>query len=370
MSKWIQFLEPGPTLDTDLQLDPMAVLEKPTNDLELVRRCLEHFIVLTGREYVTKQEERDRYRQVKPGSRTLLWLIGGDGYHKFDLGINPEFLRVVVHCLAAEHGEEFLWTWLSINEVPAFATSWRVSEQIAWRGSVLRYLLESTTYWAPDIRQGLETALGLYEHAISLCRTREGQSPPYIPLYPAGIWLHKQLCNFKSHGVSPQSLGRFAGSLTLWATNPDELQFNRAMVILPFSPYEAYEFFQLCELTTNPTVYMRDLFNPQDTKSANHVFHCTVRTAQTLHQKNHPKQARHLLDIGHRRMPQVFNQRPVRDSNKQSPSSWRFRKRATPSQIKAGVSVDQDGVPPCDGKTATDKRRYGKNECGREKSDQ
>lgn len=70
-SKWIQFIEPQTTLPTALQCDPMSVLDSETEDLDLVRKCLEHFVALTSHELSSKQEQRERYQQVQCGRRTL-----------------------------------------------------------------------------------------------------------------------------------------------------------------------------------------------------------------------------------------------------------------------------------------------------------
>lgn len=347
-SKWTEFINAGPSLSPELQRDPLSVLDTDTEDLDLVRRCLEHFVALTKQESTSKQDERDRYAQAKAGGRTLLWLISGDRFHKFDLGLNPQFTRIVVHCIAAEQGVDFLWTWVSVDEVPSFAASWRLSEQNSWRGTVLRALMESTTYWADDITQGLETALEHYQHAIALCkerRMRNGSEPPFIPLYPAGIWLSKQLCCYSQHQVSLSSIQKFAHTCGVWCSDRDQRRYNQAKLVLESNPFEACSFFRYCDSTTEPSLFVQDILNPRDRNSAYDTSLSIVRTAQALQKAGALTDAKSLLEIGRRRLPDLFGHRRYDHATERGSDLQMFRTTATPFQIAEGVAVDQCGRP-------------------------
>lgn len=306
-------------------------------------------LLLGSHELSSKQEQRERYQQVQCGRRTLLWLLGGSRYHKLDLMMHPEFVRVFVHCIAAEKDTnmEYLWSWLSIDEHPAFAVSWRPSEQKAWRASVLKHLMESTTYWAPNVTQGLEEALVLYEHGFQLGRSpeRQGNRPP-IPFYPAGYWLHRQLSRHESHDVSQEMILTFASSLHVWCTDHDERSYLRARLLLQIKPFDMFKYFKKSEEKRKTSLWTQDFLRPKARNSAASLFISIVNTSQALEKARASTQARWILDFGRALLPEFFQRRPLATfATKRSNDGLLRRVRASPDQIAQGVPVDKDGFP-------------------------
>lgn len=213
--------------------------------------------------------------------------------------------------------------------------------------------MESTTYWADDTTHGLEEALKLYKHAIDLCRTREGFGPPFIPLYPASIWLMKQLAWQSSHHVSTDLLRSFANSLGVTCANVDERKYKRVKLLGNFEPHEAYEFYRACEASRDRSLFMRDILRPKNSQSANATFFNIVQAAQALARADAHVYAKWVLDFGRRHLPHLFDQQPYSFTTRDKATSlWSFRKQATTSQIAQGVPVDRDGVG-----VITDRRR-------------
>ena len=58
---WISKLDAESKLPTELQNDPLQVLDQPEASLELVQSCLEAFVARTRRDYNTKAAAREQY---------------------------------------------------------------------------------------------------------------------------------------------------------------------------------------------------------------------------------------------------------------------------------------------------------------------
>ncbi|CZT14100.1 uncharacterized protein RCC_00075 [Ramularia collo-cygni] len=307
---WRNFIQLKQDLPPALQQDPVSVLDSGTRDLDLVRQCLERFVALTCMEFPGKEEQREKYRQLKPGSRALLWLLNDDGFHKFDLIRHPEFLRVVVHCVVADGGEQFLRHWLSIDETPSFATSRTPQEQVRWKGDVLRFLIHSTMYWS-----GQQAAFEQFEHAVAMTATTAISEQSCIPLLPAGIVLRKAILGPTSKQDFTQPVfRRFVESCAMWINDQDELHFLRGRLLLhdPVAPQplEALRFFQRCD-SKPPSPFVRDLFEPRGRLASTATFYTITRTAQVLDQGGYLTEAKWLLDFGRRRLPNCFAWRGV-----------------------------------------------------------
>ncbi|KJY02386.1 hypothetical protein TI39_contig55g00005 [Zymoseptoria brevis] len=176
-------------LSPTLQDRPLDYFASDSRDLPMAQRCLEHFITLTARGR-SKNEQRRQYcnKQNLPGSRALVWLFRD--YDSADLSINFGFLKALVHCMVAEGAESHLWYWLKIPHIPTVLSTQEGRDTIAWRGPMLRFLVESQVYSAEGA-DGINAALRSFEYTWSFDlpfrARREEQSPLVITKKLAGV---------------------------------------------------------------------------------------------------------------------------------------------------------------------------------------
>jgi hypothetical protein len=150
-------------LPSGLREQPLQFFAGSSEDLTIAQHCLESYIATTRTDR-SKDEQRKAYISApsKPGSTALAWLL--ENYETADLSLHFGFLRSLVHCLIAERGENRIWTWLKIPHTPAVLLTQPLKEKVAWRGAVLRFLVESQAYWSGNINDSLES----FEHAWSI----------------------------------------------------------------------------------------------------------------------------------------------------------------------------------------------------------
>lgn len=183
----------------------------------MAQRCLE---LLLARNYASsngsKEEQRRMFRGTPqgPGIRALSWLIEPEHYDQADLSANTRFLNCLAHALVAEGAEEYVWHWLSIPHTPSVLSSHGKVEQSAWRGVVLRVLVEAEAYWADDINPSLRS----FERSLHISKLN---TPLFISKTQTGVWLDKQLIHKGANSTAdPQLFNRYVEMLKTWKHDP------------------------------------------------------------------------------------------------------------------------------------------------------
>ncbi|EGP84029.1 uncharacterized protein MYCGRDRAFT_96349 [Zymoseptoria tritici IPO323] len=301
-------------IHVDTELLPPALQDRPLDyfasdspELPMAQRCLEHFITLTARGR-SKDEQRRQYcnEQNLPGSRALIWLFRD--YNSADLSINFGFLKALVHCMVAEGAESHIWSWLKIPHIPTVLMPQEGRDRIAWRGPMLRFLVESQAYWAEGA-DGINAALRSFEYTWSfdvpfLKAWQEEQSPLAITKELAGVWILKQLM-FKGANTTAdvQLYDRFIWRISSW-TQVFSGRLNRADLHRkhPSRPtaLPALEFMRHYQQIDPRPGYVHELFQSWG------GFAFLINSAKMLEQQGYEQEARWMLDIGLLEMPNYF----------------------------------------------------------------
>ncbi|SMQ54864.1 unnamed protein product [Zymoseptoria tritici ST99CH_3D7] len=311
-----KFDDPGDWLgriDVDVELLPPQFRDRPldlfadnSRDLPAAQRCLEHYIKSTSSNR-SKDEQRAAYSgdQNRPGTKALAWLLRD--YDSADLSLNLGFLKALVHCMVAERGEHHIWTWLKAPHIPTVLESQPGHERIAWRGAVLRFLVESQAYWYEGA-DGINAALRTFEDSCTLSVPYESgwQADPLRVMHQlSGVWISRQLLQKGANSLADVRLyDQFISRLGLWNTTVQRA-FARAELLRthPSRPtaVESLEFLRRYQAAEARPIFLRELFDSW----AGFAF--LVNNAKALEREGYKEGARWMLDIGLLEMPSYFN---------------------------------------------------------------
>jgi hypothetical protein len=305
---WLMSLKLGSIhaeLPLSLREQPLQFFAGLSTDLDIAQRCLESFIAATriGR---SKDEQRKAYNSApfKPGSTALAWLL--ENYETADLSVHLGFLKSLIHCLVAEGGEKQIWTWLEIPHTPTVLSTQPLMEKVAWRGAVLRFLVESQAYWSGNINDSLES----FEHAWSITMPYQiGHEAEREPLSMSkalgGTWITMHLL-YKSDLYMPSAelFDQFVERLPFWVLSPAQCELNHVDLrrVHPSMPsaQPSFEFIRWYRDHRPSDPWLQNLL-----KSAAGFF-WIVRTAKQLARAGDHLRAREALELGRELMPHHF----------------------------------------------------------------
>lgn len=219
----------------------------------------------------------------------------------------------------------------------------RKGQGVYWTGILLRNLASAQAYWSADQDMWKESVASYLKALEIFDASRGTQDPRFIPPYQAGDWLCQQLFSTDNTFVSPASVDQAARSL--WWTNPTQRNHNRASLLLNHpsgpDPTAALQFWRWADEQGRNDPFVEDLFALTARAATYHVFWNLVETAQALDKGGQRKDARWVLDLGRRRLPQLF----IHHTQRGLPViSSRFRVKATAEQIREGVPGDTHGA--------------------------
>ncbi|KAK4497965.1 hypothetical protein PRZ48_010621 [Zasmidium cellare] len=339
VSTWTQALPArNAQISSSLNQHPLEVFHTTDADLDLVAACLELVVARAVRASNSKEEERAFYLQQKPGTRALHWLVAG-ALEKHDLSQAQQFLRAMIHCIVAEGQESHLWSWLSIEHTPEYMRSWTRFEMRTWRGEVVRWLVESATYWAPggpNLQQGLLVYVQARERA-------EFGGVPNLPTGAARAWLLKQVSGpFGNTNSIPRDL--FEKFMSI-AVQDDRSRFEKARMMLKYPgeprPDLGLDVLRASKNRDSRPPYMKNLVEADDGPKLTCFHNFVLNVARALRDQGRMAEAREALDIGRDLAPSYFGGAAPR-------IDWRTRARQTHRRpIEAwssyGLEASEDG---------------------------
>lgn len=186
---WIQLIAEDELvcfLPKKLAENPKRIFENEQANADDVSRTLELFIS-RGR-YLKRYEDEKRYADANIGVHALHWLLHSGAVERIDLFAEYRLMRALTHCITAQRQTHFVCEWLRIAHTPKYAESWSLADQLAWKGSALRHLLEANSYW-----QGLEDSLRLFLDMLQFNRSLKPNSLHFTPLKASAVHLYKNL---------------------------------------------------------------------------------------------------------------------------------------------------------------------------------
>jgi len=180
---------------------------------------------------------------------------------------------------------------------------------------------------------------------------RKGRREDFrLPIQMPGSWINSALRTQAASRVAQDLTDHFVCTSTIWRRDPIEDLLQAAHIRLAQSrpdPAPTARCLKLCETGDNTPPVTKDLLKPNSAKLAWLVYWFIIRTAQTLHMHGEMSEARLVLDFGRNHYPAVChsNRRPRLPPSARSAESEQreIRRKATPSEIQRGVSVDEDG---------------------------
>ncbi|SMR63137.1 unnamed protein product [Zymoseptoria tritici ST99CH_3D1] len=286
-----KFDDPGDWLgriDFDVELLPPKLRDRPldffaghSRDLPTAQLCLGRYITTTLRGR-SKEEQRAEYRKEEnaPGRKALAWLLRE--YDSADLSANAGFLKALVHCMTK-------------------------GESHAWRGAVLRFFVESQTYWAQGA-EGINAALRTFEYSWTFA-VPYGEDwlsdPLVVPKQRAGVWIFRQLL-FKGANLRADTelFDQFILRLRHWRKFTDQCIMRADLLrVHPTKPtgLPSLEFIRRFHTAVPRPIFMRHFFDSWN------GFGFMLNSAKLLETEGYKKEARWVLDIGLLEMPNHFN---------------------------------------------------------------
>jgi hypothetical protein len=170
------------SLPTSLAKQPLDFFSGDSRSLAVARSCLE--LYLADNLDLSHEEMMKHSRHTRPGTQALSWLL--QDFDQADLSDNVGFLRCLIHCIIAEGAERQVWQWLTTSENPSVLARQPRHDRDAWRGVVLRFLVEAQAYWLRH--EGINASLRSHDYARTI-----SLKPEYIELLPARFWIADQL---------------------------------------------------------------------------------------------------------------------------------------------------------------------------------
>lgn len=242
---------------------------------------------------------RNKFTEVYGSqTRALLWFLQDD-FDKVDIPLDHNWSRLLAHCLVAQdETHSTIWQWITVDHTPKYAAVWDSKEQNRWRGNLFHMAMHSIIYWANDTSIGLNDCLMLFSRAwedtITTVRKAE-----------AANQLASWLGNFDISKVDAAVLERFLHCLRpLLHEQSLSYSWTRAKILLnhPRGPQPDPAW----QLLSHLDLDRADFFQTNDSPFNQSVMLTIVRTAQALDGMGRYSDARHVLEIGRRRLPSHF----------------------------------------------------------------
>lgn len=344
---WLSSLDPIKSvgaLPPTAHANPLSVLEDPATDMDLATRGLAAHVARVNSSAAGKDGLRAQYAETMPGRRALQWYLEAEAYDKFNILLHPRFFDLAAYCLVAEEAESYVWQLWYTKHVPASVTAmgrpgW------SWKGLVLRSLVQSRMAWSED-RLALGAGLETVAQALRDGASRKHHPEKYINLGTAGVFVQRYAVKTDPKYLDPRAFDRLIKMTATWQseglTHRDyalaDLQLRHPS--RP-GPWPAYRWLSRFEARVNHSPDLRERFLEKGSRGSLGFYMFLILLAQRLGQQGHAEEARHVLDIGKARLPQLFTQHFV---HRAAAVDSRPRRYPTAAEVARGARVDDDGL--------------------------
>ena len=280
----------------------------------------------------------EEYREAKPGSIALQWLLRSETTHELGHWEHSRLLKLIVHCLVAEGNLSILTEWILTKDAPAQSSSKWTSTPNLWRGQLLSYTVQAQAYWTQETLL-LEASLSTY-----LSMTRRATGHVYIPHSLPASWLFNLLAMNTRPIVETSSFNYFRRLMPFWSkSDPRKLELNHAR--LPVKEYRSDPLpaLRLLRKHKDPDWHrwLASRFNPAGDDSSSLGFLFFIETAQLLARRGRLDDAKWVLDLGRDMLPLMFQMRRPSKGSRDGPPAV-DKRLPTPDEAAAGL-VDSEG---------------------------
>lgn len=111
-----------------------------------------------------------------------------------DFVLNERFINTLVDCLVLEERQEYLWSWLQLDEEPSFSDYHPSGhERQLWKSRLLLALVMSQARRPMQSESGIDSALKSYFRALDFSSKLKDLPAAFIPASAAGVWLSRIL---------------------------------------------------------------------------------------------------------------------------------------------------------------------------------
>ena len=317
--------------DSPEQNPDLALLDDQQSNADSVTHALECFTLSNQRHWnqpVTKT--LDIYRQAKPGSLALRWLLHSEAICGLNRREHAKLLKLIVHCLVAEGNLDTVTEWILAKDAPT-QSSLRIRNPDFWRGKVLSYTVQAQAYWTQEIlllEESVQTYLSTTQRAAT--------DQVYIPHSLSAGWLFDILAMKTSPSVNGTSFDKFRGNMAFWmTTDPHQLEFAQARLSMEHplhpDPLPALHFLQKHR---NPhwASYLSSHLNPAGKNADFMGWKFLVTTAQLFAKEGKLDTAKWVLDLGKEILPLMFQMKSFKLG-----STTNQRQLPTPDEAAAGL---------------------------------
>jgi hypothetical protein len=272
-----------------------------------------------------------RYRQAKPGSLALHWLLHSDNTCELNQWEHSRLLKLISHCLVAEGNLDILTAWVLAKDAPTQSLSTVSLQPDFWRGQILSYTMQAQAYWTQHPLL-LEESMQTY-----LVTTRRAIRHVYVSHSLPATWLLQILSLTAATCVEGSSYDYFRSLMPFWQKNQQDLDFKQAEMSFMHptqpGPLPALLWLQKhanSDWDQQPTRHI----DPAGRDSSARGWLFFVRTAQLLASSSRHEDAKWVLDIGRDSLPLRFAMRRPRGKL----STTTPRRLATPDEVVAGMA--------------------------------
>ena len=277
----------------------------------------------------------DQYREAKPGSLALNWLLHTEKTRELANWEHARLLKLIVHCLIAEGNLDVLIEWILAKDAPTRLSSEFAKSPHLWRGQLLSYTVQAQGYWT----QGsllLEDSVQTY---LSMKSRAEGHV--YISYALTAEWLFHLLAMRTPPIVTATSHEKFTSLMAVWRKRSTcDLEFPQARLSMTHplrpDPFPALHLMQK-HVDLDWDRWVAAFISPAGKSSSAMGWLFFVTTAQLLAKKGSVDDAKWVLDLGRKSLPLKFQMTKFRGG-----STTNRRRLPTPEEAAAGL-VDSEG---------------------------
>ncbi|SMR61252.1 unnamed protein product [Zymoseptoria tritici ST99CH_3D1] len=295
-------------LPAHLRDRPLEYFAGDSHDLHMAALCLESYISKTAAS-LSQDERREVYSKSRPGSIALGWLLRN--YDHADMSANQAFLRALVHLLVAEANGNQVWSLMSNSRLPKVLLSQSRYDRHAWRGALLRFLVESQTYWSAGTG-GINVALRSSEHVWSVSpyikdRAAYIDGPFVIGKTATAYWILTQLQYKGANSHADARLyDQFIARTPHWQPSSVQADYYQSTLLSKHpsasksSALPAFEWLRRHYAADPWPEFLRQMLSKWN------GFGFIVASARILRHAGYESEARWMLDIGRLEMPDFF----------------------------------------------------------------
>lgn len=319
----------------------LALLQDPQSNADSVAYVLDSFVRSHQRH--AKQpiaKALDQYREAKPGSLALRWLLRSGKLDELGRWEHSKLLKPIVHCLVAEGNIDILIEWILAKDAPTQSLGSILDPRgpDTWRGQLLSYTMQAQAYWTQETLL-LEESIQTY-----LSTTRRAVGHVYIPHKLSAGWLLKLLSYQTRPMVKGESLDYFKRLMPCWCRNdPRNMELNQAKLALRHRRPDPLPALQLLQKVKDPDWHrwLALTFNPAGRGSSFTAWLLFIEVAQLLARIGRLDDAKWVLDLGRDILPLRFQMEPWKGGSTTSSNAIN-RRLPTPYEAAAGL-VDSEG---------------------------